>query len=174
MFFTPAIFVHFKIPAMTKRQNETHSKHPYFHWRKANYQLTFADHSWTPFCGSGESPPDGPRSSHPGWRSTGWGCWDEPPGMLFLLSASPCTKTNKMCLQKESLLVNDYYFLPPSHLMDGLLSCLQKLPHLFGSQEENLPVFLWTCAFLPVTHSITQKPSNICDLKLTSNVWHRM
>lgn len=152
---------------MTKRRKETHSKHPIFRWRTVNYQLTFADHSWTPFCGSGESPPDGPRSSHPGWRSTGWGCWDEPPGMLFRLSASPCTKTNnKMCLQKESLLVNDYYFLPPSQLTDGFLSCLQKLPHVFGSprgESARFPLNMCISSYNSINHS--KKPSNTCDFQ---------
>lgn len=32
--------------------------------RKTLYGLTFADHSWTPSCGSGESPLGGLRSSH--------------------------------------------------------------------------------------------------------------
>lgn len=161
---------------MTKRGKETHSKHPVFHWRKVNYQLTFADQNWTPFCGSGESPPDGPRSLHPGWRSTGWGCWDEPPGRLFLLSASPCTKIhNKMRLQKESLLVNDYYFVPLSHLTDGLLSRLQKLPHLFGSPRGKsarfpLNMCIWSCS--SINHSRTIK--HLWFSKLTSNIWHRM
>lgn len=59
-------------------------------WRHIIYELTFADRSRTPSCGSGASPPGGLRSSRPGLLSTAWGCWDEPRGTSLLLSTSLC------------------------------------------------------------------------------------
>lgn len=65
-----------------------------------------------------------------------------------------------MCLQKESLLVNDYYFLPLSDLTDGLLSCLQKLPHLLGSprgESARFPLNMGTSSCSSINHSKTIK-----------------
>ena len=76
-----------------------------------NYILTFAGRSRTPSCGSGASPLGGLHSSHPGWLSTGWGCWDERRETSNLLSTSLCGDRKDRwhvcgCLQmKDSLLL---------------------------------------------------------------------
>lgn len=65
------------------------------HWIQKQYLLTFADRSWTPSYGSAESPLGGLRSSHPGWPSTEWDCWDEPREKSLHLSTWLCGEKKK-------------------------------------------------------------------------------
>lgn len=182
------------LPSFFKNQPEFYQF--YLFWSKVNYWLTFADRSWIPFCGSGESPPDGPRSSHPGWRSTGWGCWVEPPGMLFLLWASLCrTTNNEMCLRRESCSISIktlssltqivacwsmiFFFFSPAtllHLSDGLLSFLPKMPHLFWfPREKKLPIFFeHACLLLQLDQPSFKNHQTVVISKTTSNILYKL